>query len=1083
MTINRTLQQIADELVSFYRGAQPKLTLAPGSVPNDLLIQGPAAETAKVYSALAKASQTQSLRLSIGSDIDKWASNIGSLRQRGAKSTVSAILTFNSLDSDLGVSKGDLIYAKNGSTFQAVNNLVISPVLSSSYKAIVSKYKADLDYLNITDQYAVELLFEATAPGTQGNISKYSLSSTSIAGINNVTNVVPAGGGKSAESDAAFKNRILAIFAGSNIGTSLGYANTVKSDPSVIDVQVITPGDPLMVRDGTQVTVPSKITDTPSIISQGTGGKVDIIVYGRRLQEYVDSFIYKDKSNKKDPTNSANDFVLGQITADTNKTISLKRRDNLATKILPAQPVNNIVSVVGSISGANFVQKSVDTLGRVTGNYELLKDTNEYSRSPWGFDKLHWISNKISDFPEDKTKTAFNSQDALSYVDVTSINSVQQNISITNENSTVLLGGSTIQLNHFPCSAVTRVFNKTNGERYIVSNQNPDGTGSINTTGRITITGATLPATSDKLQVDYTWIYNYDPYYDFDNKTFSFNVRNVSDSLDWGYSNKVSRERAILLQVGSYLQVTTTHPISAIASVNVFEEENAVVTLLSGRIAVTLSQALTNIVSIKRNSDSVELWNTINDDGAFNGLTAYLPTDTVAVIGDSVTVVYNAVDVYNASSPGNFTDNKITIVASSDAVVGTQVECNYISNINVLLPTTLLSNLPAIRNGNSFSTNISSSIGNQPTSYIFSGSTIVRGLRQSPSNLSLQITGLNSINESGGDISITGTTIKYCQDIVFTATSNGLIQDFSSAIKKVLGLTSIQNIPSNVSIGRLVKFEKVRTNSNLDVLEVIKEYDILGYYLQDNSFVKDESLTNSNLSKTQVELPSTLLNESNLLVVGDRVRARFYITTSSDSELVSFTKSGTQYTVKKYIFVDTISISSGFTSSTAGGAILTVTNTNQPLSKSRYKAFYDYTSPKTNERITVTMNYNKLIDDTTLLIETVRPINADVLLKEDNQILVDVIMNIVVNSDFTNSSDVVIQNTKDAISAALNVRSLAPVIDASDLVNIAYTVNGVDRARVLYFNINGELGSVLSISARKDQSIIANTVVVNKESR
>ena len=81
--------------------------------------------------------------------------------------------------------------------------------------------------------------------------------------------------------------------------------------------------------------------------------------------------------------------------------------DNLKTKILPTQPINNLVSVTGSSSGPNFIEKNVDELGRVSGNFELLKDTGVFNGSCWGLDKLHWISSFISNFPEDKIWASF----------------------------------------------------------------------------------------------------------------------------------------------------------------------------------------------------------------------------------------------------------------------------------------------------------------------------------------------------------------------------------------------------------------------------------------------------------------------------------------------------------------------------------------------------------------------------------------------------------------------------------------------------------------------------------------------------
>lgn len=1072
----RTSSEIIRSYLDFYRVAQPALDTKPGSVTRDVLVDGPSDQLARLYDEMGRVSNLQSLRLSFGTDLDNWAQNIGATRNRGAKATVPALLLFDNIDADIAVNKGDLIYAKNGTSFAVLNSLVISSVQENQYRSTVNRYKADLDFLGYNEQYAIEVVIEATTTGDQGNISKYGLSKTNIPGILKVTNVFPASGGRPAETDSVFKNRILSIFSGSNTGTALGYESTVKTDPSVVDAIVVPPGDSLMTRDGTQVSVAEDGTRT--IISEGTGGKVDIYTYGIRLQENTDSYIYRDKSNTGSPTNSLNDFVLGQISGDENKTVTRKRIDNLASRTLPAQPINNIVSVVGSSSGPNFKEKTVDIFGRVSGNYELITDTGAYAGSAWGFDRLHWISNKITDVTEDKTKVAFNSQDPLLYTDSTELKKVTQNIIVTNENAKVSSSDRTIiTLSHKPVTLVTRVFNVSTGERYLIASQNPDGTGTVNYTGRIKISGKSLPSTSDILQVDYTWIFEYDPYWDFDNKYYSFNARDVGDSIDWGYSNLVRRERGVLVSSGSYLSLNVTHPISSVVNVNVFTEETATVVLNSGKLSVVTSNLISNIVSVKRVSDNAELWNTQDNDGTISSFVAYLPTDTVAVFNDSVVIVYNTVNVY--SDTGSFNNNQITIIPSTEAVSGAIVECTYVANVATILPNTLLSSLPAIRNNNYFNTNISNSVGNQPISNLFSGSNVVQNFRQAPSNLAMTITG----TIAPGAITVMGNTVIYASDIVFTVSSNGLTHDLSPAIRTFLQLTSKESLPTNIKIGRLVKFEKVSTDSSLNVLSVDREYDVLGTFLKDNSLVKDEAVQDTSLNSYQIRLPNTIDNVNNPLAIGDRARVRFYLIYTDDSESVYFTKSGTQYTQKRFVFINTIAISSGFNSAASLSATLNISNMNQPIPKTRYRMYYDYTAPKTNERITITTNYNKLIGDVTLLVERTRPITADVLVKDAQPILVDATIYVVVTEEFKTSSTVVKQNVQDAVTNQLNTDRLNQIIDASDLINTAYTVTGVDRARIIYFNETGKNGSVLSIQAQKNQYIVANNVTVVIEER
>jgi uncharacterized phage protein gp47/JayE len=1074
----RTTNEIILSLLDFFRTVEPELDTKPGTVARDIIIDGPASQLSRLYEELSAVSNLQSLRLSIGADLDRLAQNFGAIRQRGAKATGPVLFTFNNLAADIAINKGDIVTAKNGATFVVLNSFVISPVFETTFRATAAKFRSDLDFVGITDEFAAEILVESSAPGIQGNISNFSVVSTSVPNINNITNASPFGGGRDTEDDGAFRNRVFAIFSGANTGTALGYRNAALSDPSVIDAQVIEPGDDLMIRDGTQIFIAEDGTRT--VISEGTGGKVDIYIFGTRIQEVINSYIFRDLSNTGDATNVANNFVLGQIVGDENKTVTRKRLDNLENSTLPNQPANSIVSVSGSNSGGNFAEKQTDGLGRITGNFELLKDTGSFAGSPWGFDAISWISNRISRLEEDKTKIAFNGQDPLAFTDLLEIQDSQQSVPVVNENSIVSPSNrSSIQLAHFPMKNVSRVFNLTTGERYVIASQNPDGSGTVNETGRIVITGQSLPAVSDTLQVDYTWLLNFDPTFDFDNRLTATNPRTVQDSIDWGFSNAVRRERVTLISSGSSLTVTVTHPITTVISVNAFTEDTGTLTLSSGRLAFIASQAVTNVVSIVRDSDGSGLWNTSKFDGSFSGQTIFLPTDTVGGFGESVSVTYNAEDVFNADTQGNFNNNTITIVASATATAGRIVEANYIANVSTLLPSITLPTLPAIRSGNTFNTEVATGIGTQPTTHLFSGSEIVQNLRQAPSNLGLTIAG----SISAGTITVSGTTIDLATDIVYTVGTAGLEQNISTAIKSHLGLSSNDPIPSNIRLARVTKVDRVSTTSSLDVLEILQSYDLRGYSLFDNSFVKEESIVDSSLLATEFVLPSTPDNAAEPPSVGDRIRVTFHIMTLEDTENVSFSRSGLLYTNKRYGFVDTIAISSGFTSGSSSAATLTVTNINQPATRSRYKTFYDYTAPKINERITIRYNRDKLITDVTFAVENTRPINADVLVKASVAIAVNVTMNVVVTNAFINNTEIVRQNVQDAVTAALNSQALGTIVDASDLISTAYTVDGVDRARIIFFNKAGEAGSVLSIIAGKNEFIAANTVSIIIETR
>lgn len=1368
MVTIRSVNEIIQSLVDYFRLAQPDLDTKAGTVARDLVIDGPANQLSLLYEELSGVSDQQSLRLVAGSDLDKLAKNFGLTRKSATPASGVALLTFSSINAPININSGDSITASNGLSYIVQNGISVVPALTNFYQSVAAKFQNDLDFVGIQDTYAVEVTVKATTSGISGNLGKYSLIRTNISGVSNVTNVNPFTGGGDAETDAIFRDRVLSVFSGSSVGTALGYKNTALATTGVTDAFVIEPGDTLMTRDGSIVSTSNDGTKT--VISEGTGGKVDIVVLGTNLNENIDSFIYRDKSNKNDPTDAKNIFVLGQISGDENKTINRKRVDNIKTGILPIQPVEEILEVTGSLSGSNFKIKTTDSFGRTFGNFELLKDTGLYGGSPWGFDSFHWIDFKVTDFSEDRIKGQFNGQDALTFTDVLEIPDVQQNISITNENSTVTSDRSIIQLLHTPATSVTRVFNVNTGERYVVSNQNPDSTGATNTTGRIKISGNTLPTASDVLQVDYSWVVSYDQYSDYDGILNTSNSRSVNDSVDWGYSSLVRSEKVKFARNvdNTFFVGNVVQPISSIINVTQINPIESIVTevvsgTFTGRLSVVLNDLPDEIITIdgvKLKNTNTELYNTSAQDGVFSTITTVvgidirfittiiLPTDTLASVNDKVTVFINSSDVFNVTgSNGNINGTQITVPqANINSTANNLVmDVNYIANTPTLLSTTIPF-LPISRVGNGFDlskntgfnnnfiTNISkrdilvvqqnlsaqlyielndSSLENtlttdmvvsiirvvdnkelwnsdnqgsiiintsnnnyqlvlsgfntpaigdrvlvvyytaytrrfQPCTFgnyvtrtslssltyniasntfsvpiqsfisasgltyqilepgsdvvIASGadgyiipnvpnseatfgtptlsfSTIVNVLSKkikildptnvnnngifdvidyntSTNSLTLGVSidkiskkqvsiirifdgkdlwtssgiispGLNlltipatsganngdevfvlftnvqnlkqssskiAINISDqvvntGVLTVVGTTITKSTDMVFTVTTNGLKQNILEAMRKTLKLNSTSTIPTNTRLVKIAKLEKVTTTSigSDEVLSVLATYDVTETKIRDNSFFTNEFVEDTSLSDFEFILPGTANNLShtstvdNLPTIGDKLRITFYYATSGDSENMYFTRNGTLYTNKNFGLIDRIFVASGFTVSQSTRVV--VSTFNQPIVGSRYKAIYDYTAPKPNERIIIRYNYNKIITDVTFNVESNRPINADVLVRQAKEILVNVTMNIVISDDKVTSSTLVVQDVKDRLLQALTINQLGAIIDASDLVNVAYGVDGVDRARILYFNKDGSVGQVLSLISQKDEYFVANNVIVNIENR
>ena len=722
MVTIRSVNEIISNLIDFFRLAQPTLDTKPGTVARDLFIEGPSSQLSLLYDELQGVSSKQSLRLSIGTDLDKLGTNFGLIRKQSTPSTGVALLTFPSLNATVNINAGAPVYTAGGFGFTVINGISLVPSNINTYRSTATKFSAQLAYVGITDQYAVEVTVTASAPGSAGNIGQYTLSQVTIGGISNVTNINTFSGGTDQETDAAFRNRILSTFSGSSVGTSLGYLNAALSVTGVVDATVIGPGNPLMTRDGT---VTDDINGTLTIVQEGSGGKVDVVVLGTIDVSNTDTFIYQDKSNQNNPASPLNNFVLGQIASNANMSIAQKRVTDIAAGQVPTQPVDSLTQVTGSKSGSNFIPYTVDGYGRGSGNYQLIKDAGVYGGSPFGFDTFAWTSNQIV-YQEDLIKGQTNGQDPTTFTGITQITGVQQQLSVTNENSKVGTDRSIITLLHMPATNVTRVFNVNTGERYLVTNQNYDATTPYNNTGRIQISGNTLPSPSNVLQVDYTWVLNYDPFSDFDGLVDTNNPRSVNDSVDWGYSSDILNE-LVEFQVSpgnNFYTGTTTHPISTIISTDEFIQVDGYVQIVtSGTFINRLAVVITNLAipttainSVTWKNSNIELYNTAQNNGTFSNVSIIvgidiltqtniiLPSDTVAQNGDRVTTYLNATNVFQSTTAhGSSNGSTITIPSSLINSVADRLilQVSYIASVSNLF-SSVITSLPTSRVGNGF---------------------------------------------------------------------------------------------------------------------------------------------------------------------------------------------------------------------------------------------------------------------------------------------------------------------------------------------------------------------------------------------
>jgi len=1101
MATFRSFSEIVSTMIQRLGFTQPNLDTKPGSVSRDLFVELPADQIARLYTALNFVSEKQSLATTTGRDLDRLASNFGASRNTGSSASGIIVFTTNNLVADISIPTGTVITARNGARFRTIGNYVMTAADKNRLAANANRMRKALNIAGINSSYALEVPIQAIRPGTSGNLGSLQLIKSDSQAAVSVINLSSTNGGANSESDDSFRARILAIFSGANIGTAAGYRNSVLGVTGVLDALVVEPGDSLMLRDGTETIE----TDdgTSRIISSGTGGKVDLYILGRKVESVSESYIFTDLSGSGDIEDERNDHILGQTGQDQTRTSEERRVLAFKTGSLPVQPVDSMVSVVGSSSGI-LTEAFADENGIVSGNYELEKDLNpETGGSPFGFDRIHFISNTKFVSAESMSKASDFSIDALSFSDINELNQVYRDVGEVGENSETSKAGSDyIRVLHTPVVRVSKVQNKTTGEIYSVVDQNLGSSG-LNEDGLIQITGRTMPTSADILSVNYTWRDIYDPYIDYGSSALGqFVDPSASDSIDWTSSGGVFEETTTISRSedGLNYEVELNYDINKVISIYSKTTSESTISELessgsSSVVGIELDaddDVISDIISIKRNSDLLELYNTAEDNGSFSSRTIYLPTDSVGAIGDEITIYYNQVELFNIDKSDGSYYNKFAILPSEGVLEaeevleavenlylsGDDICAKYVINTQVIYPKVSLSGLPIsgteLLNTLSGLGDADSTASNQPIFYEYDDSLAISGIQRfAPSKIKAQVSGISR----PGKLKVAGITLnRHVIDITAGVSMDGLQISLESELKELLDVSSI---PSNIGIGRIDKVCVLDSNG-----EEHETFDTLGSELNNIDYSIGLAQEDSSLNNYEVTLPSTPNNTGISISSGDIIRVYVLIYNTDDHEELYFNTSGSRTTNGRFGRIDKVSVSSGFRSS-AGNLVGSVflSSTNQPEAGKTYYVDYNFLAPKEGERITISYNVNKLIIDSTLEAERVRPITADVLVKEAEEILIDVDGTLLINEDSLGDADKIVENVTNSVVSLLSTARLGGIIDYSDVISVAAAERGVDSVNISLFNESDKTGRKPFIKALDNQSISAGTVTFEAVSR
>ncbi|MDD5551369.1 MAG: baseplate J/gp47 family protein [Candidatus Omnitrophica bacterium] len=263
-------------------------------------------------------------------ELDDLAYNYGITRRTAVKSSGDVYFRTPKLFTvDIVIPLGTTVTTEPDERFQTVSFTTTEEI--TMYAVNAASY-----YNVVTGYYEVAVAVECQVEGVDGNVGVGSIKiiEGSIPNISNVYNYDAFTNGLDEEDNETLAGRCLIALRGASIGTEEAYLTKILTNVYAQDAVLVGPGNPLMTRDG------------------GLGGKIDIYVKVNQdstgvYTSKVDSFTY---------------------TAETSR-------------VFVYQPVRNIVSIVGSVSGP-----------LISGvHYQLTKTTSTYKNSIMSIDQVDFL--------------------------------------------------------------------------------------------------------------------------------------------------------------------------------------------------------------------------------------------------------------------------------------------------------------------------------------------------------------------------------------------------------------------------------------------------------------------------------------------------------------------------------------------------------------------------------------------------------------------------------------------------------------------------------------------------------------------
>lgn len=242
-TYNELVQRMIAEILA----SRPDANLTTGTLARDILIDIPAYEMARLYTAIEDVQRAQSILLAEGDVLTSLLENYSLARKSALRSTGSIWFQRTTVPS------ADIIVPV-GTRVNTASTVVLGAVEFVTNETVVMLVSQAIDYWNESEGvYEIEASLEAISPGADGNVGAGTiLFHVGVSGFTRVHNTKPTTGGRDAESDEDFRRRGLHVLSGNSIGSKDGYQQLIDAQNDVLDSYVVTPGmdEGIRIRDG-----------------------------------------------------------------------------------------------------------------------------------------------------------------------------------------------------------------------------------------------------------------------------------------------------------------------------------------------------------------------------------------------------------------------------------------------------------------------------------------------------------------------------------------------------------------------------------------------------------------------------------------------------------------------------------------------------------------------------------------------------------------------------------------------------------------------------------------------------------------